>query len=142
MAWLLDTNVVSELRRPIPDSGFLSLLASHSLKDLYLSSVTVAEIRFGIEIAPGPKKRDSLRQWLEAEIRPMFDSHILEISESILFRWRLLVHEGRKAGRTYAQPDLFLAATALEHGLTLATRNTSDFADTGAALFNPWTVRH
>ena len=68
----------------------------------------------------------------------MFDGRILEITEDILFRWRLLVEDGRKVGRTFSQPDLFLAAVALEYSLVLVTRNVKDFTGLKVSLHNPW----
>lgn len=68
----------------------------------------------------------------------MFEKRVLEISEDIVFRWRLLVEEGRKTGHTFSQPDLFIAATALHHGLTVVTRNTEDYTKSGTPTFNPW----
>ena len=69
----------------------------------------------------------------------MFEQRVLPASEDILFKWRLLVEEGRKAGHTYSQPDLFIAATALHYGLTVVTRDTADYAKAGVSLLNPWT---
>ena len=68
----------------------------------------------------------------------MFDQRVLPVSEDVMFKWRLLVEEGRKAGHTFSQPDLIIAATGLHHGLTIVTRDTTDYARTRAATFNPW----
>jgi predicted nucleic acid-binding protein len=68
----------------------------------------------------------------------MFAQRVLQVSEDVMFRWRLMVEEGRKIRHTFPQPDLIIAATALHHGLTIVTRNTSDFQKTGVALLNPW----
>jgi predicted nucleic acid-binding protein len=71
----------------------------------------------------------------------MFRGRVVEVSEDIMFRWRLLVEEGRRSGRTFSQPDLIIAATALEHGLTLVTRNVRDFEGLGVDVLNPWVGR-
>jgi predicted nucleic acid-binding protein len=137
MPWLLDTNVLSEMRRQRPDQRVTAFLARTPLHELYISSVTTAEIRFGIHLAP-PDRRTYLDMWFTNDIRPMFHGRVLEITEDIMFRWRSLVEEGRKAGRTFSQPDLIIAATALEHGLTLVTRNVTDFAGLALDVLNPW----
>ena len=136
--WLLDTNVLSELRKPLPQTSVIDFVAAQKLESLFVSSVAFAEIRFGIEMIPDPIKRNELKDWLEQKLRPMFAERILPVSEYVIFRWRLLVEQGRKAGHTYSQPDLFLAATSLQYGATLVTRNAADFAGTGAKLLNPW----
>jgi predicted nucleic acid-binding protein len=137
MPWLLDTNVLSEIRRERPNHRVTSFLAGCPLDQLYISSVTAAEIRFGIQLAD-PERRAELERWFASDVRPKFHGRTLEITEDVIFRWRLLVEEGRKAGRTFSQPDLIIAATALEHGLTLVTRNVRDFAGLGLDLLNPW----
>lgn len=83
-------------------------------------------------------RRADLADWLAQKVRPLFEQRVLPLSEDIVFKWRLLVEEGRKTGHTYSQPDLFIAATARHHGLTLVTRDTGDYAMTQAALLNPW----
>jgi hypothetical protein len=138
MAWLLDTNVLSELRRPKPDPKVVAFVSGAPVRELYVSSVTLAEIRFGIEQAANPNDRAILTHWLTNTVRPMFEGRILEVTEDILLEWRLLVHEGRKAGHTFSQPDLFIAAIALHHGLTVATRNQKDFEMARVPVFNPW----
>ena len=138
MSYLLDTNVVSELRRPQPEPRVLEFIAAASLDDLYLSDVTIAEIRFGIERVPDPLKRAGIASWLDHVLRPMFGRRVLPITEEVILRWRLIVEAGRQRNDTYSQPDLFIAATASVHGLTVVTRNTADFAGTGVAFVSPW----
>ncbi len=108
------------------------------LDQLYISSVALAEIRFGIDLAPDPNRRIELERWLTGTIRPTFSGRVLEITEDTMLRWRHLVEEGKRANRTYPQPDLILAATALEYGLILVTRNTKDFTGLGVPILNPW----
>jgi hypothetical protein len=111
--WLLDTNILSELRRPRPDSNVVSFVASKPLDLLFVSVVTFAEIRFGIEGVADATRRAELNDWLAYKVRPMFEERALPVSEDVMFKWRLLVEDGRKAGHTYSQPDLIIAATAL-----------------------------
>ena len=136
--WLLDTNVLSELRRPRPEPKVTAFVAAQSLDDLHISSVTLAEIRFGIELVAEAGRRSELNDWLTHKVRPMFDQRVLPVTEDVMFRWRLLVEEGRKSGYTFSQPDLIIAATALEHGLTVVSRDTTDYARAKVPLFNPW----
>jgi toxin FitB len=136
--WLLDTNVISELRRPRPNARVRSFIIDQRLEDLFVSAVTFAEIRFGIEMIADPIRRAELNDWLLHRVRPMFDQRVLSVSEDIMFKWRLLVEEGRKVGHTFSQPDLIIAATALQHGLTVETRNADDFKLARVPLMNPW----
>jgi predicted nucleic acid-binding protein len=138
-SWLLDTNVLSELRRPKPERKVVAFIAAQALDRLYVSAVTLAEIRFGIELLPEVGLRTDLAEWLSHKVRPMFEQRVLPVSEDVIFKWRVLVEEGRKAGHTYSQPDLFIAATALHHGLTVVTRDTADYAKAHVPLLNPWT---
>jgi toxin FitB len=136
--WLLDTNVLSELRRPRPERKVLAFIAAQPLDLLYISSVTLAEIRFGIELVPEPARRSDLTDWLTHKMRPMFAQRVLPVSEDVMFKWRLLVEEGRKAGHTFSQPDLIIAATAQHHGLTVVSRDTGEFAKARVPVLNPW----
>ena len=136
--WLLDTNVISELCRPRPDGRVRQFVASQRLEDLFISTVTFAEIRFGIEAVGDAVRRAELNDWLVHKVRPMFDQRVLEVSEDVMFKWRLLVEEGRKVGHTFSQPDLFIAATALQHGLVVVTRDTADYRLTRVPTLNPW----
>jgi len=136
--WLLDTNVLSELRRRKPDARVARFVSSQPLESLYISVVTFAEIRFGIELVKDAPRRMELNDWLTHVLRPMFAGRALEITEEIMLKWRLLVEEGRKAGHTFSQPDLIIAATALDHGLTVVSRDVSDYEKANVPLLNPW----
>ena len=107
--WLLDTNILSELRRPKPEPKVAAFVAAQTLDLIYVSSVTLAEIRFGIELVADAARRAELNDWLAHKVRPMFDERVLPVSEDVMFKWRLMVEDGRKAGHTYSQPDLIIA---------------------------------
>jgi toxin FitB len=136
--WLPDTNILSELRRPKPNPKVVGFVASKPLDLLFVSIVTFAEIRFGIERVSDATRRAELNEWLTHKVRPMFEQRALPVSEDIMFKWRLLVEDGRKAGHTYSQPDLIIAATALHHGLTVVSRDTSDFNMARCPGAHPW----
>ena len=136
--WLLDTNVLSELRRPKPDRNVVAFVRSQPLGACYISVVTLAEIRFGIEQIPGPERQADLQAWLASAVRSMFAGRVLPISEDVMLRWRSLVEEGRRMRHTFSQPDLIIAATALHHGLTVVSRDAGGFARTGVNLLDPW----
>lgn len=138
--WLLDTNVLSELRRPRPEPKVVAFVAAQPLESLHVSTVTLAEIRFGIELVADANRRAELTDWLTQKVRPMFAQRVLPVTEDIMFRWRLLVEEGRNVGHTFSQPDLIIAATALEHGLTLVSRDTRGYERARVPLFDPWTA--
>jgi toxin FitB len=136
--WLLDTNILSELRRRKPEPKVLAFLDAQPLDSLYISTFTIAEIRFGIELVADAGRRAELNDWLAHRVRPMFEQRILSVTEDILLKWRLLLEEGRKIGHTFSQPDLILAATALEHGLTVVSRDTKEYEKARAPVLNPW----
>jgi toxin FitB len=137
--WLLDTNVMSELRRPRAEPKVVTFVSRQPLDLLYVSTVTFAEIRFGIEAISDASRRAALNEWLTHRLRPMFEQRILPITEDIMLKWRLLLEDGRKMGHTFSQPDLIIAATALHHGLTIVSRDTSGYKRAGVPVHNPWT---
>lgn len=143
--WLIDTNVVSELRKGCHAAAPVRTWAeSVPPTSCYLSRVTIAEIRFGIERVTDPTFRAELEAWMRDGLLPWFGARIVDVDERVLVRWRQMVWEGQKTGYTYAQPDALLAATAIVHELAVVTRNTADCERAGVRLCNPWTeeARH
>jgi toxin FitB len=138
IGWLLDTNVLSELRRPKPERKVVAFVAAQPLELLYVSAVTLAEIRFGIDCVTNAVKRAELYDWLAHKVRPMFEHRVLPVTEDIMFKWRLLAEIGRQSGHNFPQPDLIIAATALQHGLTVVSRLSSDYVRAHAQVVNPW----
>ena len=136
--WLLDTNILSELRRFKPERRVVEFVGGQPLDLLYISTVTLAEIRFGIELVADPSRRADLAGWLTHKVRPMFEGRVLPVDEDVMLKWRLLVEDGRKARHTFSQPDLIIAATALHHGLTIVSRDTGDYARARVPVVNPW----
>jgi toxin FitB len=137
--WLLDTNVLSELRRPRPNARVLRFVSEQPAEQLYVSAATLAEIRFGIEQVDDVSKRMLLIRWLEHTVRPLFEGRVLDIDEEILLRWRFIIEGGRKRGHTFGEPDALIAATALHHGLTVVSRDTSEYELANVPVLNPWT---
>ncbi|NPD69130.1 type II toxin-antitoxin system VapC family toxin [Lichenicola cladoniae] len=138
--WLLDTNVVSELRKGgNADPGVRSWAEAVPPAACFLSLVTVVEIRFGIERVADLQSRGELEAWLRDGVRIWFGDRVLVPDEAVLMTCRRLVMDGQKARYTYSQPDALIAATALVHGLGVVTRNIADFERAGLVLANPWT---
>lgn len=137
--WLLDTNVVSELRKGArANAGVRAWAETVPPIACFLSIISVAEIRIGIERVDDLGFRGELDAWLRNGVRIWFGDRILVADEAVLLAWRRLIAEGQKAQYTYSQPDALIAATALVHGLGVATRNTADYARAGVMLCNPW----
>lgn len=136
--FLLDTNVISELGKPRPNAAVLAFVAAQSEEDLFISEVTFAEIRFGIEQLEDPERRASITAWLDHTLRPLFIGRTLPISEDIVLRWRLQLESGRRRGHTFGQLDLFIAATSAESDLIVVSRDTSHFIAAGVAVLDPW----
>lgn len=139
MAFLIDTNVLSELRRPRPERRVVDFVAGQSLEDLYVSAVTLAELRYGIRLVANTERQRDLQDWLDHRVRIAYAGRVLAISEEVMVRWRHMVETGRRAGHTYSQPDLIIAATAAEHRLVVVTRDRREFDRAGVPALNPWT---
>lgn len=138
--WLLDTNVISELRKPECNVQVKRWSESQDPTSLFLSIVTIAEIRYGIERLPtAAAVRSRLEAWLTHELRPWFADRLLEVDEEVFLTWRRLVEKGKVKNYPFSQPDLFIAATASLHDLCVVTRNVADFVQAGAPVLNPWT---
>jgi predicted nucleic acid-binding protein len=138
--WLLDTNVISELRKPRCDAHVKSWSGRQAPTSLFLSTVTLAEIRFGIEeLASRDAFRSELENWLNTTLRPWFANRILDIDDHVVLAWRKMIKLGRSQNHTFSQPDLFIAATAAVHDLCVVTRNLDDFFVARVPVLNPWT---
>lgn len=136
--FLLDTNVPSELSRPRPDASVAAWLDAQDDKQLFLSVVTLGEIRKGFTVQRDAKRRAFLENWLEHDLLPWFAGRILPVIQAIANRWGILDGEAQLRGTPLNTADGMIAATALEHQLTVVTRNAKDFATMGVPLFNPW----
>ena len=136
--FLLDTNVISELIKPRPDSNVTEWMTETDEELLYLSVLSLGEIRKGIAIQTQASRRAALESWLEGDLRARFQNRILPITEEISERWGTLTGRAKTRGAPIPVIDGLLAATALQHNLTLVTRNLADMAGTGVALFDPW----
>ena len=136
--FLLDTNVLSEFARALPaDPRVDGWLKATPEELLFASILTFAEIRRGIELLPAGKRRTQLEEW-QADIETSFASRLLPVTKTIGDRWAILSAQAQRRGTPLAIMDGFIAATALEHDLTVATRNVKDFAGLGVTVFNPW----
>lgn len=136
--FLLDTNIPSEFRNPRPEPQVVHWLDSIPQDSVFISVVTLGEIRKGCELLDFGKRREGLERWLEVEVRASFADRILPVTEAIAERWGRLEAKRQRLGHPLNTADGQIAATALEHGLILATRNVNDFRDLGLTLFNPW----
>jgi len=136
--FLLDTNCISELVRSKPEPRVLDWMEAADESLLYLSVLTLGEIRKGTAGLPQGKRRTHLETWLELDLQARFSGRILPIDTAIADRWGLLAAEAKRKGRTLSAIDGLLAATAVHHNLTIVSRNVSDFAHTHAAVLNPW----
>jgi predicted nucleic acid-binding protein len=136
--FLLDTNCISEVVRVSPDPRVLSWLGAAEESLLYLSVLTLGEIRKGVAALTQSKRRTLLESWLEVELRLRFAGRILSIDAAVADRWGVLAAEVKAQGAALSTIDGLLAATALHHNLTIVSRNIRDFACTQVSVLNPW----
>ena len=139
--YLLDTNIPSETLRPSPDVKVAAWLKSHAKAAQFLSVVTLGELRRGITLLAPGARRTQLENFIEVTVPLWFADRVLPVTQGIAERWGVLDGQRQAAGRPLSVPDGMIAATAIEHGLVVATRNTKDFADLGVAIMNPWLDR-
>ncbi|MBX9778667.1 MAG: type II toxin-antitoxin system VapC family toxin [Xanthobacteraceae bacterium] len=138
MTFLLDTNVVSEWVRPRPDAGVINWLADTDEDRIFLSVVSLAELRSGIAVLPAGRRRERLDTWLSVELPDRFEARVLAIDAAVADQWGKMTAAGKTAGRPIGAMDAFLAATATVHDLTIVTRNVADFANVEVATLSPW----
>jgi len=138
MNYLLDTNVISELISKRPDKEVVEWLDHLDSNTIYLSVITIGEIRKGLEKLPPSKRRDRVKEWLEGDLLIRFQGRILEITTEVMLIWGELTGRLEKEGRPITAIDLLIAAIALQGNYRLVTRNEHDFQYTGVTIINPW----
>jgi len=136
--FLLDTNCISELVRPKPEPRVINWMETADEEMLYLSVLTVGEIRKGLAGLDQGKRRTQLETWLEVELQARFAGRIVPIDTGVADRWGWLAAEAKRKGKGLSIIDGLLAATALHHNLTVVSRNSNDFVNTPVPFLNPW----
>jgi toxin FitB len=138
MRLLLDTNVLSEVTKPSPDEGVLRWIHGLDEDRTFISIVSIAEIRRGVALMDNGRKRDALGEWLAHDLPQRFENRIIPVEGAVALAWGDLMALAKQSGRGLASMDGLIAATAVAHQLTLATRNTKDFEGFGVDIINPW----
>lgn len=137
MKYLLDTCLLSELVRPAPAASVLAWMEKQSSLNLFMSAMTLAELHRGVAKLPLSRRREELAQWLQ-RVELGFEDRILAFTKDTATIWAQMCAQVETKGRTMGMMDSTIAATAMEHGLTLITRNTSDFDQAPILVVNPW----
>jgi predicted nucleic acid-binding protein len=138
VSFLLDTNVVSEWTKPRPNAGVITWLSECDEDSVFLSVVTIAELRHGIERLSSGHRRRQLDAWLREELMLRFEGRVLSIEPGIADLWGRLVARREALGRPIHAMDALIAATATAHDLTIVTRNSTDFESSVKSILNPW----
>jgi toxin FitB len=136
--FLLDTNCISEVVRPHPEPRVVEWMEATDEQLLYLSVLTLGEIRRGVASLQQGRRRAQLEAWLALMLPGRFADRVLSVDAQVADRWGLLTADAKRRGRPLATVDALLAATALHHNLTLVSRNVADFAGTLVPVLNPW----
>jgi predicted nucleic acid-binding protein len=136
--FLLDTNVVSEWTKQRPDAGVVAWLAEVDEDRVFISIVTLAELRYGVERLPAGARRERLDAWLTQDLPVRFEARMLPVDAGTANAWGKVMARGQAAGRPVGTMDAFIAATAEQHDLTLVTRNITDFEALKVRLVSPW----
>lgn len=137
MAYLLDTNVISEQTKPQPNPGVLDWLEHHGVGETYLSVITLGEIEQGILLLGNTKRARAYRTWLE-KLEHEFEGHVLNVDRLVEKTWAQITSRAVQTGKTLAYADSLIAAIGVTHNLTIVTRNTDDFVSVTKNLINPW----
>ncbi len=138
MKYLLDTNVLSEAVKSHPDANVMRWNASISIRDTFISALTIGEIKQGIAKRQPSKRTTALQRWLDEDILVRFRGRILPVDLPIALEWGALMGKSQQAGDNLPIADALIAATALYHHLIISTRNTKDFERVNVAIINPW----
>ncbi|NLY65268.1 MAG: type II toxin-antitoxin system VapC family toxin [Alcaligenaceae bacterium] len=135
---VIDTNVISELWKIEPNVNVLSWIDKQAIETLYMSAVTVAELRYGLATMPEGKRRKIYQERMEREVLPIFSGRVLAFDLEASKNYAGLMARARVEGKAIAMADGYIAATAATHGFLVATRDTSPFEAAGLAVINPW----
>ncbi|MEX3630134.1 MAG: type II toxin-antitoxin system VapC family toxin [Burkholderia sp.] len=138
---LLDTNVLSEPLKAPGDMNVLAWIDAQMIETLYLSTISLAELRFGIAVLPEGKRQDTLHERLEQRVLPLFAGRILSFDAPASEAYATLRSRARSTGKAIAPADGYIAGIAATHGFAVATRDTSPFDAAGLVVINPWTWR-
>lgn len=138
MRLLLDTNVLSEVTKPRPEGRVLEWLNGLDEDRSFISVVSIAEIRRGVALMDNGRKRDALDEWLASDLPQRFEHRVIPVEERVALAWGDLMGDAKRNGRGMSSMDGLIAATAIAHDLTLATRNIKDFEGFGIDLIDPW----
>jgi hypothetical protein len=139
--YLLDTNVISELMKHRPSARVVTWVDATPEDLLYLSVISLGEVRKGIELlADDNPARSALQTWLDRDVQLRFAGRLLTFDDAVAERWGVVEAIARRRRLTIPTIDAQLAATALHHGLTFVTRNTEDVGPAGVPVFNPWSA--
>lgn len=138
MRYLLDTNVLSEPAKPRPNPVVVQWAESQPPDALAISTVSLGEVRFGLDVLAPGRRRAALEDWLKRVMREQFHGRVLAVTKDVALAWGRLTAADQKRGRVLPIVDGLLLATAAVHGLTIVTRNERDFADRGVPVLNPW----
>lgn len=139
MRLLLDTNVLSEVTKPSPDTHVLEWLDRLDEDRTFISVVSIAEIRRGVALMDEGRRRDALAEWLARDLPQRFAQRVLLVDEAVALAWGDFMGVAKRRGRGLSSMDGLIGATAISQSLTLATRNIKDFDGFGIDLYNPWT---
>ena len=138
MNYLLDTCVLSELIKPLPDQTVIKWISTIDERCLYISVLTIGEIHKGIEKLPQSRKKEDLYKWVKFDLRERFNNKILDIDIHVATAWGEVQAKSERTGQALPSIDGLIACTALTHDLTLVTRNIKDMIASGVTLINPW----
>lgn len=138
MSYLIDTCCISELAKPTPDDNVVQWFSNHNELDLYLSVITIGELRKGIEKLPSSKRRRRLNHWINEDLLYRFKNRTLDISIAEVNMWGKVLAKAEKIGTPLPAIDALIAATALVHDFAVVTRNTKDMKASDVELINPW----
>lgn len=138
MSYLVDTNCISELAKSEPDKNVVQWFANHNELDLYLSVITIGELRKGIEKLPSSKRKRRLNHWINEDLLHRFKNRVLEITLTEINQWGKILGKAERMGRPLPAIDALIAATAIAYDFAVVTRNTKAMKASGVELINPW----